>query len=746
MASFKEQLEACMQNDPPPCAAECPFALDVRAFAAHLKRGAFAAAYRMYRDATAFPGIVSRLCPRPCEGACVYAGADCGVALRELERAAVAHTPNPRPNRYNLPKRAQRIVVVGAGPAGLACALRLASKKYAVTVCERAERCGGSLRGLLPDEVLEAEIAMQFMHETVDFRFGTEIRDLADLDADAVCLATGRGGEAFGLALSDTGECASTRRGVFLCGGLVGRGPVEAIADGLTAARAIERYLKTGGMNEPFRSASTRFHPDPALLPPPAPTVTAGDGGYTPEEAAAEAARCRECRCDACVTYCDLMRSRRKYPRRIEEEVSTTIEPVSLSRKARLATRLIAACDHCGLCKAVCPAGIDTGAFLLESQRKMQEIGAMPWAFHEFWLRDMAFADGEAGLCLAPSGAERQRYLFFPGCRLSGSSPELAEKSYDFLRSIEPDSAILLGCCGAPASWAGRTALHEAALERLRAAWRSLGEPTLVFACMNCQRAFGRYLPEMSSVSLYELLDEHAAVEPSGAGARAAVFDPCSARDCGAAQRAVRSLAEKAGYRLEALPMEGKYARCCGWGGHVSLSNPDYAGDVTRSRAQESDAPYFTYCASCRDVFAGVDKPAAHILEAVFSAPAWERGAVSASDSRDNRRALKRRLQERYAPEEVMPVEQPKIALQIAPALLEKMDRDHLLREDAELAVLRCEEDGRFLVDPERGSRSGHVRIGNATVWVEYRADADGCTLLNAYAHRMRIVEGRSDG
>jgi NADPH-dependent glutamate synthase beta subunit-like oxidoreductase len=149
MASFKEQLSACMQDDPPPCAAACPFGLDVRAFIAHLKRGAFGPAYRMYRDATAFPGIVGRLCPHPCERGCVFAEKNGAVSLSALERATVAHAPNPKPNRYNLPKKTQRVAIVGAGPSGLACALRLASKKYQVTVFDRAARCGGSLRGAL---------------------------------------------------------------------------------------------------------------------------------------------------------------------------------------------------------------------------------------------------------------------------------------------------------------------------------------------------------------------------------------------------------------------------------------------------------------------------------------------------------------------------------------------------------------------------------------------------------------------
>ena len=62
---------------------------------------------------------------------------------------------------------------------------------------------------------------------------------------------------------------------------------------------------------------------------------------YTPEEAAAEAGRCVECSCDACMRACDLMRLHKKTPRRIYEEVYITIHPGTLSRDGTWATRLI---------------------------------------------------------------------------------------------------------------------------------------------------------------------------------------------------------------------------------------------------------------------------------------------------------------------------------------------------------------------------------------------------------------------
>lgn len=748
MNEFKQQcLQDCMQNDPPSCGAACPFGLDIRDFISKMKRGAFGPAYRAYLNTVAFPGIVSKICSQPCKGACVLSEGNCAISIRDLEAAALKYAPNPLPNCYNMKERPEKISIIGAGLSGLACALRCASKKFQVTVYEASDRIGGALWDMMPSDQFLPELERQFMYEKVEYKLNTKITDLSDLDADIVYVATGENGELFGLNPSDSGATASDRPGFFLGGGVVGHSPMDSIADGLTAAKAIDRYLKTQNMNEPFTAVTSRLRFNPSQMTFSDPVIPADGVEFSKEEAKEEAARCLQCKCNACVEMCDLMHGYQKYPSRIEDEVAITIQPGSLSRNARVATRLISTCNHCGLCKEVCPSSIDTGEFLLESHFEMHRRKAMPWAYHEFWLRDMAFSNGEAALCLPPKNGEKANLMFFPGCRLGGSNPRAVEESYRYLLSKDPATALLLSCCGSPAEWAGDAPLHDETIAYLRTSWESLGRPKIVLACMYCRQEFERYLPEAETCSLYDLLDDQIASLPTAqARAAVAVFDPCASRHMDSTQEAVRSLAQKAGLTLEALPMERNLAQCCGWGGQVDLANPNYVDLVAKKRMDASDAPYVVYCANCRDIFAKRKKESVHILDLIFPPEGgadWTASVPNATESRENRRALKQRMLKEYGNEEAAPVSDTsnQLSLIISPELLEKMSENYLLREDAEAVIAHCEESSSFLIDPELNTRIGHRMVGNMTVWVEYRVGENNFELVNAYAHRLQIME-----
>ncbi len=738
------QIHDCMQNEPAFCTAACPFHLDVRDFIEKVQRGAFNAAYRAYLNAVGFPAIVAALCDEPCKGVCPRRAPDGAISMRLLEGAALNYARNPNPTSYNVPSKNKKVVVVGAGVSGLACALRLASKKYDVTVFERSGRIGGHLWGLLPPEIFLKEFERQFMHEQYDLHLNSELSCLDDFPFDAIYIATGADGVDFGLQRDYGGAFASTRPGVFLGGALTGANSMQAIADGLAVTAAIERYIKVGSMNQPREIVTTKLEIDVATIARADPVLPVDGIAFTQEEAILEARRCLRCSCDACIRYCDLMRFFKKYPRRIAEEVELTIHPGTLDGNGTLATRFISACNQCGLCKEVCPIAIDTGEFLLHNHRIMREKGAMPWAFHDFWLRDMEFTNGEeAQLCRMPSVCGQSRYVFFPGCQLGASDPQYVTESYRWLLTHYPDTALMLDCCAAPAEWAGDVKLHTAAVATLRHQWESLGKPTAVFACPTCKQMFARHLPEVEGLFLYELIARQG-ISPSrlGGGEVVSVFDPCSSREEPGLQQTIRQLMAQSGFSHQPLPLEGRLAACCSWGGQVSTTNPRYARDVVKARITQNDNPYVTYCVNCRDIFAAAQKPAYHILDILFGLHDAGRAAPTLTARRSNRVWLKRQvLSEFWQDEASMEPKKSTILLRIPPQVRQKLSDNMILETDIETVIEHCERNGRKVLDPETGHFSGHLKVGNITYWAEYAPAGEAYELFNAYSHRMSLVE-----
>jgi Fe-S oxidoreductase len=732
-------IENCLQHEPPFCTAACPFGLDVKDFIGKVQRGGFQAAYKAYLNTVGFPGIVAALCPEPCKGVCPRSACGGAISMRLLERAAIAHARNLEPASYNVPPKRKTVAVIGAGISGLACVLRMATRGYEVTLFEKADFLGGQLHDLLPPEEFLPEIERQFMHETYELRLNTEVRSLEDLTFDAVYVATGPGGSDFGLVLDPRGAFASSRPGVFLGGSLTGRDTMGALADGLRVSHALERFPKAGSMNHPAEAISTQLKLDPSGIPTMA-TVLPHDGkAFTQAEAIQEAKRCLLCACDACFRACDLMHYFRKFPKRIVEEIHLSVHPGTLDGNGTLATRLMSTCNQCGLCKEVCPEGIDTGDLFLQGHRAMHEKGAMPWAWHDVFLRDMASANAEAGLSRLPAGYRKSRYLFFPGCQLGASDPRYVTESYRFLRTCWPDTALTLGCCGAPAEWAGDAASRDEVTAKIRRDWLAFGQPIVVFACPTCKQLLGRHLPEIQGIFLYDLLLEHGTLPSEPAKGAASVFDPCASRGERSLQRTIRSLAEKNGFTLEPLPMEGRLAQCCSWGGQVSLAHPPYAQHLVRERISAGDLPYIAYCSNCRDIFAKAGKPAWHILDLLFDLNGPDRGSPTLTKRRRNRMALKRQLLEEGWNERLKR-EEPSMELRITPDLRQKLNDAYLLEMDIAAVIEHCERSGRKILDPVTGNFCGHLLIGNMTHWVEYRPVAEGgFELVNAYAHRMRI-------
>ena len=158
----------------PPCTDKCPCGTDIRGWINTIAQAAdygrtseqaYEIAWQTITERNPFPAASGRVCPHPCEDACNRIQKDGAVAINALERFVgdFGISRGLPLAKLTEEKHAEKIAIVGAGPAGLSCAYQLARRGYPVTVFEAFNKPGGMLRyGIpqyrLPREVLDAEI------------------------------------------------------------------------------------------------------------------------------------------------------------------------------------------------------------------------------------------------------------------------------------------------------------------------------------------------------------------------------------------------------------------------------------------------------------------------------------------------------------------------------------------------------------------------------------------------------------
>ncbi|GAB3823998.1 glutamate synthase subunit beta [Hymenobacter jeollabukensis] len=201
-AQLTTQAARCMNCGIPFCHAGCPLGNIIPEFNEAVHRQDWEQAYQILAATNNFPEFTGRICPAPCEAACVLSINRAPVAIEEIEKHIIELAFAKGYVRPTSPvlKSDRAVAVVGSGPAGLAAAAQLVRAGHAVTVFERDERPGGLLRYGVPDFKLEKWVIDRRLAlleaDGVQFRCGVEIgRDLpaADLlrDFDAVVLAGG---------------------------------------------------------------------------------------------------------------------------------------------------------------------------------------------------------------------------------------------------------------------------------------------------------------------------------------------------------------------------------------------------------------------------------------------------------------------------------------------------------------------------------------------------------------------------
>jgi glutamate synthase (NADPH) small chain len=200
--SVRTQGARCMDCGVPFCHTGCPLTNLIPDWNDLVYRGRWHDAVRQLHATNNFPEFTGRVCPAPCEAACVLGINEPPVTIKQIEKTIIDHAfeegfihPEPAAERTG-----KRVAVIGSGPAGLAAAQQLARAGHDVTVFEKNDRIGGLLRYGIPNFKMEKHLIdrriEQMRAEGVRFQTNAHVGanvSVEDLrkEFDAILLAGG---------------------------------------------------------------------------------------------------------------------------------------------------------------------------------------------------------------------------------------------------------------------------------------------------------------------------------------------------------------------------------------------------------------------------------------------------------------------------------------------------------------------------------------------------------------------------
>ena len=203
------EAERCLHCKVPQCRKGCPVEIDIPAFIGKIKEHDFDSAIGIIKESSSLPAVCGRVCPQEnqCEKYCILAHKGESVAIGRLERFVADYqlAKNEEVKPIEFAHDAQRVAVIGAGPAGLTCAGDLARKGYKVTIFEALHVAGGVLSYGIPefrlpkDKIVKREVEnLQKLGVTIEVnaiagRLFTVDELLGEMGFDAVFVGTGAG-------------------------------------------------------------------------------------------------------------------------------------------------------------------------------------------------------------------------------------------------------------------------------------------------------------------------------------------------------------------------------------------------------------------------------------------------------------------------------------------------------------------------------------------------------------------------
>ena len=343
-----------------------------------------------------------------------------------------------------------------------------------------------------------------------------------------------------------------------------------------------------------------------------------------------------ECiRCNKCLDECGFIRKHGK-PKDIADKCNAQ-DSVNLE--------IAFECSLCGLCEAVCPAGINPVSMFLEMRREaVKKNNKILKKYSGLLAYEKIGTSRRYSWYALPQGGDS---IFFPGCTLSGTRPETTFKIYQYLKHTVSNIGIVLDCCTKPSHDLGRQEYFNAMLLEMTSWLKEQGIKHIYAACPNCYKVFRDYAKEFSIHTVYKHIAEKGFPVPAKLSGNITVHDPCVIRKEKKIHASVRSLIKQTGLDITEMPHSGIKTVCCGEGGTVRNQSPELAQNWINIRENENKGSrVITYCAGCAGKLR-TSMPSSHILDLLFDPEAVIAGREKVSKppfTYWNRLRLKKKL------------------------------------------------------------------------------------------------------
>ena len=733
--------EMCVFEQLPFCNAACPLKLDTKAMLNAVAEGNFNKAMQLYEKIAPFPLILSAGCEAPCEGKCRMCELGDGISVRAVERAVARFGEGHKASSVFKMWKKTSVAIFGSGLFCLMLAGELEKKSYPLTVlCEEAdiEAFLAAETGFLRDEDFASELK-RLKSKDIRFEFGCDLSPefFAEKrgEFDVVCASEAAAKRFFPDAVCDE-TLMIFEPEVLVIGS--GSGVMAAAFGAKKAALTVDRlaqHLDPRNTRGDEGAVESKLYTDLSAAKQLVRVAESGDG-YSKEQAVEEAKRCIQCRCEECFKSCAYIQHYGKNPALMTREIYNNTQIIMGDHQMN---KPMNACALCGQCKVICPNGFDMSRVCHIARQNMVSTDKMPNSPHEFALLDMLFSNEDAFLSRPQSGTDKCRYVFFPGCQATAIAPETVKAAYsDLCARLDGGVALMLGCCGAVADWAGRYEMYDSTKDFIRSELSKLGDPVVIAGCPTCAKELREH-EGIEVHGIWDVLEEIGLPEGAkGLDRPAALHDSCGARGDEHTQSAIRSIAAKLGCTLVDTEYSGDRSPCCGYGGLTAYANREVAKEMTEKCLERSDAPYISYCMACRDRFAREGRESRHILELVYGTDAGAPPDIS--EKRCNRLSLKRDLLRELWGESS---EEEKTGFEISftDECLAMMDDRMILKSDVIGVIRSYKSSGEAIEDSESGLLAARERLGNVTFWVQFTEDDSGSvTVHRAWSHRMKIM------